>query len=212
MAGRLCKVMGVSILLWCVVFTGGAAAVVNGKLYLFGGVNMNPHTPEGQDKAQAVTLHHVYDPAEDAWWEAGPMPDKKGWPAIAVYRDKIYIFGGDNEAIDRSMTTESWIYDPKTDTYDSIAPLPHPRSYCYGVTAGDYVYIFGARTLRSDGRADRSTFRYDPHNDTYKRTADVAAPPASSTTGSISPADSGSGSMMSASVPRRGDFLLRRSS
>jgi len=206
MTGKLCKVLDISIFLWCLVFSGcrtpgsagqakldrqiesgtwrmladvpvgrfgGAATVVDGKLHLFGGVNMNPHTPEGQDKAQAVTLHHVYDPAENAWWEAGPMPDKKGWPAIAVYRDKIYIFGGDNEAIDRSMTTESWVYDPKTDTYDSIAPLPHPRSYCYGVTVGGYIYIFGARTLRSDGRADRSTFRYDPRNDTYKRTADM---------------------------------------
>ncbi|MBN2129598.1 MAG: hypothetical protein JW741_08880, partial [Sedimentisphaerales bacterium] len=93
---------------------GGAAAVVKGRLHLFGGVNMNPHTPEGQDKAQAVNLHHVYEPATDTWWEAAPMPDKKGWPAIAVYRNKIYIFGGDNQAIDRSMTTESWVYDPET--------------------------------------------------------------------------------------------------
>jgi len=188
MMDSLCKLVGLSILLSVVIFAGcrmpvdrqietgtwriladvpvgrfgGAAAVVDGKLHLFGGVNMNPHTPEGQDKAQAVTLHHVYDPVEDTWWEAGPMPDKKGWPAIAVYRDKIYIFG--------------------------------------------------ARMLRSDGRADRSTFRYNPRNDTYKRTADAAVLPVSSTTGSISPADSGSGSMMSASVPRRGDFLLRRSS
>jgi len=147
---------------------GGAAAVVDGKLHLFGGVNMNPHTPEGQDKAQAVDLHHVYDPATDTWREAAPMPGKKGWPAIAVYRDKIYIFGGDNKAIDRSMTIESWVYDPKTDTYETIAPLPHPRSYCYGVTVGDYIYIFGARTLRSDGKADRRTFRYDPRKDTYE--------------------------------------------
>jgi len=152
---------------------GGAAAVVDGKLHLFGGVNMNPHTPEGQDKAQAVTLHHVYDPAEDAWWEAGPMPDKKGWPAIAVYRDKIYIFGGDNQAIDRSMTTTSWVYDPKADTYKDIAPLPHPRSYCYAVAVGDYIYIFGARTLKSDGKADRSTFRYDPRKNAYNRMADL---------------------------------------
>ncbi len=147
---------------------GGAAAVVDGKLHLFGGVNMNPHTPEGQDRAQAVDLHHVYDPATDTWVEVSPMPDKKGWPAIAVYRDEIYIFGGDNKAIDKSMTTESWVYDPKTDTYETIAPLPHPRSYCYGVTVGDYIYIFGARTLRSDGKADRSTYRYDPQKDTYE--------------------------------------------
>lgn len=152
---------------------GGAAAVVDGELHLFGGVNMNPHTPEGQDKAQAVNLHHVYDPATNTWSEGAPMPDKKGWPAIAVRKGKIYIFGGDNKAIDRSMTTESWMYDPKTDTYEDITALPHPRSYCHGVTVGDYIYIFGARTLRSDGASDQSTFRYDPRKDTYKRMADL---------------------------------------
>lgn len=152
---------------------GGAAAVVQGKLHLFGGVNMNPHTPEGQDKARAVDLHHIYDPATDTWTAGAPMPDKKGWPAIAVYKNKIYIFGGDNQAIDRSMTTASWVYDPKTDRYKDIAPLPHPRSYCYAVTVGDSIYIFGARTLRSDGAADRTTFRYDPRKDTYKRMADM---------------------------------------
>lgn len=152
---------------------GGAAAVVDGRLHLFGGVNMNPHTPEGQDKAEAVDLHHVYDPASDRWWEAAPMPDKKGWPAIAVYENRIYIFGGDNEAIDRSMTTESWVYDLRTDTYQTIAPLPHPRSYCHAVPVGRYIYIFGARTLRSDGWADRSTFRYDPRRNSYSRMADL---------------------------------------
>ena len=152
---------------------GGAAAVVAEKLHLFGGVNMNPHTPEGQDKAQAVDLHHVYDPATNTWTEKAPMPDKKGWPAIAVWKGNIYLFGGDNKAIDRSMTTTSWMYDPKTDTYRDIAPLPHPRSYCYAVAVGDHIYIFGARTLRSDGEADRSTFRYDPRRDTYERMADM---------------------------------------
>lgn len=152
---------------------GGAAAVVDGELHFFGGVNMNPHTPEGQDKAQAVDLHHSYDPKTNTWTARAPMPDRKGWPAIAVYRDKIYLFGGDNQAIDRSMTTTSWVYDPRTDTYEDVAPLPHPRSYCCAVSVGDYIYIFGARTLRSDGQADRSTFRYDPRRDMYRRMADM---------------------------------------
>jgi len=152
---------------------GGAAAVVNGKLHIFGGVNMNPHTPDGVIRARAVNLHHVYDPAADRWSTAAPMPDSKGWPAIAVYRDKIYLFGGDNKSIDASMTDTAWVYDPTTDTYSQIAALPHPRCYSYAATVGDYIYIFGARTLTSDGAADRSTYRYDPSSDTYKRMADL---------------------------------------
>ena len=152
---------------------GGAGAVVNGKLHLFGGVNMNPHTPSGALLARAVNLHHIYDPAANTWSAGAPMPDSKGWPAIAVYKGMIYLFGGDNKAIDVTMTDTAWIYDPQTDKYVNIAPLPHPRSYCYAVTVGDYIYIFGARTLRSDGKADRSTFRYDPATNTYKAMADM---------------------------------------
>ena len=152
---------------------GGAAAVVEGKLHVFGGVNMNPHTPKGKHRAQAVDLHHIYDPTTNAWSEGSPMPDAKGWPAIAVHKDGIYIFGGDNKAIDVTMTRQSWVYDPQMDTYADIAPLPHPRSYCHAVTVADYIYIFGARTLRSDGKADRSTFRYHPRKNTYKQMADM---------------------------------------
>jgi len=152
---------------------GGAAAVVKSRLHIFGGVNMNPHTPQGALLARAVNLHHIYDPVSDSWTTGAPMPDAKGWPAIAVYKDKIYIFGGDNKAIDASMTDTAWVYDPAADSYKDIAPLPHPRSYCYTVTVGDYIYIFGARTLRSDGPADRTSFRYDPRRNTYKRMADL---------------------------------------
>lgn len=152
---------------------GGAGAVVNNKLHMFGGVDMNPHTPTGALTARAVELHHIYDPATDSWSPAAPMPDRKGWPAIAVYKGKIYLFGGDNKAIDASMTKTAWAYDPVADTYTDIAPLRHPRCYSYAVTVGDYIYIFGARTLRSDGSADRTTYRYDPATDTYKRMADL---------------------------------------
>lgn len=73
---------------------GGAAAVVDGRLHLFGGVNMNPHTPEGHDRAEAVDLHHVYDPASDRWWEAAPMPNGRCCGAAGVIGDKLYVAGG----------------------------------------------------------------------------------------------------------------------
>lgn len=152
---------------------GGAGAVVNNKLHMFGGVNMNPHTPGGKRKARGVNLHHIFDPASNAWSKGAPIPDNCGWPAIAVYKNKIYLFGGDNKAVDKSMTTAARLYDPATDKWSDLAPLPHPRSYSTAVTAGDYIYIFGNRTLRRDGAPDRSTFRYDPDANTYARMAEL---------------------------------------
>jgi len=152
---------------------GGAAAVINNKLHVLGGVNMNPHTPAGARIARAVNLHHVYDPATNSWSTRAPIPDNSGWPAIAAYKGKIYLFGGDNKAIDASMTDTAWVYDPATDAWSGLAPLPHPRSYSSAMTVGERIYIFGARTLRSDGAPDRSTFRYHPATDTYTRMADL---------------------------------------
>ena len=94
---------------------GGAAAVVHGKLHLFGGVNMNPHRPEGQDWAQAIDLHHAYDPAADRWWEGAPMPNGRCCGAAGVIDDTYGI-------AQRGVPTRFWLMKCSSSHWRSSFP------------------------------------------------------------------------------------------
>jgi len=142
---------------------GCASAVVNGRLHVLGGAT---------SAGGASNAHQVYDPATDTWTKKAPIPERSGWPAIAVYRDKIYLFGGDKKGIDASQSDRAFAYDPAADKWTELARLPAPRSYAAARTVGDFIYIFGARTLHRD-RPDLSTYRYDPKGNTYTRLSDM---------------------------------------
>jgi N-acetylneuraminic acid mutarotase len=142
---------------------GCSGAVLDNKLHIIGGATL---------EGGASSDHQVYDPAVNSWTQKAPLPDKSGWPAIAVYKGKIYIFGGDNKGIDARQTARSFVYNPAADAWKEIAPLPAPRSYAAATAVGEFIYIYGARTLRRD-KDDLSTYRYDPEENTYTRMADL---------------------------------------
>jgi hypothetical protein len=142
---------------------GCAGAVLNGKLHIIGGCTI----VGGASKA-----HQMFDPKTGAWAQKAPLPERSGWPAVAVYKGKIYSFGGDCKGIDAKLMARSFVYDPAKDAWADIAPLPAPRSYAAATTVGEFIYIYGARTLRRD-TDDLSTWRYDPDENTYTRMADL---------------------------------------
>ena len=57
--------------------------MVNGKIYVIGG-----------------TFHYEYDPATGNWTAKKPMPTPRiGSFGIATCQDKIYVIGGEDEAL-----------------------------------------------------------------------------------------------------------------
>ena len=140
-----------------------SGAVLNNQLHVIGGCTL---------VGGASNAHQVYDPVTNSWVDKAPLPDKAGWPAIAVYNGKIYIFGGDKKGIDAKQTDRSFVYDPAKDAWTEIARLPAPRSYAAATAVGEFIYVYGARTLTRD-TADLSTYRYDPEDNTYTRMADL---------------------------------------
>jgi len=142
---------------------GCAGAVLDGKLHILGGCTI---------VGGASRAHQAFDPKTGSWTSRAPLPGRSGWPAVAVYRGKIYCFGGDDKGIDARPTTRSFAYDPAKDAWTEIAPLPAPRSYAAATTVGEFIYLYGARTLRRD-TDDLSTYRYDPEENTYTRMADL---------------------------------------
>jgi N-acetylneuraminic acid mutarotase len=142
---------------------GCGGAVLNGKFHVLGGATL---------AGGASDAHQVYDPATNTWTRKAPIPEKAGWPAVAVHDGRIYLFGGDRKGIDAQQSDRAFAYDPATDSWRELARLPAPRSYAAARAIGGAIYIFGARTLHSD-TVDLTTYRYDPKRNTYTRMADL---------------------------------------
>jgi len=130
-----------------------AAAVVDGKIYVIGGVSAG-------DKVE------IYDPVTDTWSTAAPMPTKRIAMGATAVNGKIYVVGGCAEGspdpCDGLATLE--IYDPATDTWTTGAPMSTGRDGL-GVAALDgKIYAVGG----SDGNTPIASGEvYDPATNSW---------------------------------------------
>lgn len=133
-----------------------AAEVVDGKLYLIGGLSGGS---EGQVQ--------IYDPVANSWTTGAPMTWSAGSLSTAVIGGKIYAAGG--------ITTGGWtvgntaVYDPATDSWTELAPMPDGgRNHTAAATDGTKFYLFGGRrggNFVANGYD--SVMVYDPQSDTW---------------------------------------------
>ena len=134
-----------------------AAAVLNGRIYLFGGFNgnrkqvdttlvlqpglvTNTPPPEGQGGPIPSNL--------GSWQTAAPVPESVDNAAAAAYQGYIYLAGG---RIENKVTNKAWRYDPVSDTWEESRSMPVPR---HGATmqavAGKLYLIGGASSHGND--------------------------------------------------------------
>ena len=119
------------------------SAVVNGKLYLFGG---NPVAVGGKQGAPPG-LALEYDPAADRWTKKKNMPQPAHHNAVVGYNGKIYVFGGAVQRKPGGPTQypidNSWEYDPAADAWRALAPMPIRRMAAAAVEVGGRIYVIG---------------------------------------------------------------------
>jgi N-acetylneuraminic acid mutarotase len=144
-----------------------AAEVVDGKLYLFGGLGGGS---EGRVQ--------IYDPAANEWTEGAPMPFAAGSSSSAVIGNQVYVAGG---IIGSSTTTQAARYTPATDTWQAIAPMPQGRNHAAAESDGTKMYVFGGRGPGSgDGNVVANGFDtvqiYDPTTDSWASSLDPGSP------------------------------------
>lgn len=113
-----------------------AGAMIGGLWHVAGG----RHVSDGPSDA-----HEIYDPKEDRWRKAAPMPKGSGagGNAAGVIAGKLYVFGGEYFHDGGKVHAEVWAYDPKTDAWEAAAAMPTPRHGLGGVTIGDGVWLVG---------------------------------------------------------------------
>jgi N-acetylneuraminic acid mutarotase len=115
--------------------TGIAAAISPGRIHVLGGFGVSA----------SLTTHEVYEPANDSWSTAAPLPTPRGALAAVTGPDGlIYAIGGydGNAAV---ATVDA--YDPAHDKWTSKAPLNSPRTWHAAVVGHDgLIYAIGGGT------------------------------------------------------------------
>ena len=143
-----------------------AAEVINGKLYLFGGL--------GSSSGGKV---QVYDPVANAWTLGAAMPFAAGSSSSAVIGGKAYVAGG----IVGSATTDRVArYDPVANSWTELAHMPAGRNHTASGTDGARLWVFGGR---GPGSGDSNTVAngfetvqvYDPATNSWRSSANAGS-------------------------------------
>jgi N-acetylneuraminic acid mutarotase len=115
--------------------SGYALAVLEGKLYLFGGW-------DGQRYRSEVWQ---YDPGANSWTPRKPMPTARAFAAAAVVENAVYVVGGANEQ-GGLATNERYIPAEDNDTgspWAVKAKLPNAADHIAAASIGDQIFLLG---------------------------------------------------------------------
>lgn len=118
------------------------AAVVDAKLYLFGGFT---------DSLGASNQVDMYDPASDSWTRKKEMPTQVTHLNSAKDGTTIWLAGGFKGKHPGPVVSEVWKYDITADAWSAGPPLPEPRGGGGLAVVGRRLHYFGGY------KADRQT-------------------------------------------------------
>jgi N-acetylneuraminic acid mutarotase len=112
--------------------SGGAAAVVDNKIYVAGG-----RPPAGHQFA-------VYDPAADAWTGLPDLPTQRNHLAAGALDGKVYVFGGRfGGGFQSERTDVVEVFDPKNNSWSKRSKMLKPRGGVNGIFANGCFHLFG---------------------------------------------------------------------
>jgi N-acetylneuraminic acid mutarotase len=142
-------------------------AVVNGKIYLFGGFT------EDLDASNRVD---VYDPASDSWSRKKDMPAHLTHLNPALDGNTIWFAGGFKGKHPGPVTAEVWKYDIAADSWTGGPPLPERRAGGgLAVVERKLHYFGGYKTDRDTNAGDHWSLSLDGGKD-WQHEADLPDP------------------------------------
>jgi hypothetical protein len=130
-------------------------AVVNGKLYVFGGYVDTTFKPTRRTD--------VYDPATNTWARVADMPVGSTHAGTVVDGNSVYFAGGypETATFQTYATTAVWRYDTVADAFTSMPALPVGRGGGALALLGRELHYFGGSDAARADAADHWTLNLD---------------------------------------------------
>jgi N-acetylneuraminic acid mutarotase len=154
---------------------GAAAAVIDGKFYVIGGVaavsapapDESGAAPTIDDKRRHDVLASVaeYDLKAGTWRARAPMPTPRSQPTAVAKLGRIYVIGG---RLGSAFAAGSDIdiveaYDPAADRWSApLAPLPTARSSAGAALWRNLIVVAGGSTHAHVAPAEKTSNRASP--------------------------------------------------
>jgi hypothetical protein len=119
----------------------GAAAVIDGELYAFGGFGSGPGLP-------SQSASDAYDPDSNTWRALAPMPRAVTHVQAAVIGNRAYLGGGFEGASGGPPIAVVQVYDSIANTWSTTAVPPMPGARASGgfVARGSRLHHLGGLT------------------------------------------------------------------
>jgi hypothetical protein len=109
------------------------------------------HVIGGREGRQPSNRHEVYNPWQDEWFAAAPLPTARSSAAAAVLGGQALVAGG---AGWDGLTHRTEAYNRSTDLWTSLAPLPVARRGAGAAVVGRSLHVAGGGGSRPGARHD----------------------------------------------------------
>lgn len=140
------------------------AVVVDGQVYLIGGVVGLNQLGGGRVEAEEIGLVTRFDPARGSYQRLTPMPEPGNHIGVAVHDGAIYVIGGLDPQLDRVAKRRFSRYIVAEDRWEQLPPVPTPRgAMAIGVLGNQLIVaggVSGEQILKTVEAYDLSTERW----------------------------------------------------
>lgn len=135
--------------------TSFGAAVLDGKLYAYGGHTGDAHSYSTEEQSGRLWCLDLAA-GESGRWEKRSEGTKLQGLALVAHGDRLIRLGGftavNGPGEDHDLRSQHSVaaFDPATGQWSDLPPLPEPRSSFDAAVLGDRVYVFGGWKLAGD--------------------------------------------------------------
>lgn len=137
---------------------GAGNTVLDGKLYLIGGVDWAVVDEAFQPIPHARV--DMYDPQSDTWELKNNLPIPLGGNGVCSMDGKLYVTGGLTTGNTSLSSFNS--YDPVTGSWEELTEMTMPRVFHVSVALDGKIYVIGGDDTDGPGGGTRTCEIYDP--------------------------------------------------